>query len=426
MRDRVGPDTRRSPKARDRRIRTGRHRKELQVFGKGFHLFTMLGFRVSVAPSWFILAVLIVWTLAKGYFPQVIENVAPATAWWLAIAGALGLFASIIYHEFAHTLVARQFGMPIAGITLFLFGGIAQLRDEPPSPRAEFLVAVAGPVSSYLLAAVLYVIVLLIPSGEGTTSLLAVLGYLVTINLLLATFNLLPAFPLDGGRMLRAAVWGWTGSLRRATQISAMLGRILGGGLMLLGVLGIVSGDFIGGMWISLIGFFIIGAASASQMQVEFKLGLQSVAVRDIMNRKPVAVPVDATVSQLVDDYFYRYFHKAFPVVRDGEPVGCVRLEDVSQVPRDQWKSRQVGDILSDSAARQMVEPDTPVWDALNLMNEHQVSRLMVVSNGKLTGILTMRDLMQFMVIRKELAVDPGDGDAELAHVPPGAAQKQA
>lgn len=396
------------------------------MFGKGFHLFTMLGFRVSVAPSWFILALLIVWTLAEGYFPQVISNLDPATAWSLAVAGALGLFASIIYHEFAHTLVARQFGMPIAGITLFLFGGIAQLRDEPPGPRAEFLVAAAGPVSSYLLAAVLYALLLLFPQQAATAPVMAVLGYLVTINLLLATFNLLPAFPLDGGRMLRAAVWGWTGSLPRATQISATLGRILGGGLMLLGVLGIVSGDFIGGMWISLIGFFIIGAAGASQMQVEYKLGLQDVAVRDIMNRKPVAVPVEASVTQLVDDYFYRYFHKAFPVVRGGELVGCVRLEDVSKLPRERWQSSQVGDILTDDAARQMVEPDTPVWDALNLMNEHKVSRLMVVRNGKLAGILTMRDLMQFMVIRRELAADTDDDAGQVAHAPQGTAQKQA
>jgi Zn-dependent protease/CBS domain-containing protein len=378
------------------------------MFGKGFHLFTLLGFRVSIDPSWFLLAVLIVWSLARGYFPTVVEDLAPTTAVWLALLGALGLFASIIFHEFAHALVARRFDMPIAGITLFLFGGVAQLRGEPPSAKAEFLVAIAGPISSYLLAAVLYVLLLPFGAEDRLGPVAAVLAYLMTINVLLATFNLLPAFPLDGGRVLRAAVWGWTGSLRRATQVSAGLGRGLGAALMLLGVLNIVAGQFIGGMWIGLIGFFIIGAAGASEMQVEMKLGLEGVSVRDIMNPKVIAAPADITVAELVDGYFYRHFHKSFPVIWGDQLVGCVRLQDVGRVAREDWSETKVAEILTDENATHVVEPGAPVWEALGRMNEKNVSRLMVVERGELRGMLTMRDLMRFLSIRRELEGEAG------------------
>ena len=302
--------------------------------------------------------------------------------------------------------------MPIAGISLFLFGGVAQLRDEPPSAKAEFFVAIAGPISSYLLAAILYLLLLPFGAEDGLGPISAVLAYLVTINLVLATFNLLPAFPLDGGRVLRAAVWGWTGSLRRATRVSATLGRGLGAALMLLGVLNIVAGQFIGGMWIGLIGFFIVGAAGASEMQVEMKLGLEGVRVRDIMNPKVIAVPADITVAELVDSYFYRHFHKSFPVVRGDRLLGCVRLQDVRQVPREEWAETNVAEILTDENATHVIEPGAAVWEALGRMNEKNVSRLMVVERGGLRGMLTMRDLMQFLTVRRELEGEPGGRQA--------------
>jgi len=374
------------------------------MFGKEIPLFTLFGFKVSIDPSWFLLLVLIVWSLAKGYFPGVVENLAPETALWLAFAGALGLFASIVFHEFAHSLVARQFGMPIAGITLFLFGGIAKLRDEPPSAWAEFLVAIAGPLSSYFLAIVFYAMFLAAaPSDEATGPLAALFFYLALINFTLATFNLLPAFPLDGGRVLRAAVWGWTGSLSRATAVGAALGRGLGAALMVFGVMIFVTGGGAGGLWLSLIGFFIFSAARSTELQAELEQALKGLLVRDIMNRQIIAVPADLSVAELVEDHFYRHFHKCFPVVDAGRVVGSVQLQDVRHVPREDWGRTRVADILHADNARRLISAGATVVEAMSRMRAANVSRLVVVEHGELAGMLTMRDLTHFLAVRREL-----------------------
>ncbi|MCV2868855.1 site-2 protease family protein [Defluviimonas sp. WL0002] len=391
------------------------------MFGNDIRLFTLLGFRVSIAPSWFLLAILIVWSLAQAYFPSIIDNLSPATAIWMSVVGAIGLFASIVFHEFAHALVARRFDMPISGITLFLFGGVAHLRDEPPGPWAEFLVAIVGPISSYFLAGV-FALGLLPGTGGEIGPVEAVIGYLVTINLVLATFNLLPAFPLDGGRVLRAAIWGWTGSLRRATHISAICGRVLGGAVVLLGALNVVYGDLIGGMWLVLVGMFISAAAGASEAHTDLRIGLDKVQVRDVMNPVTITAPADLTVAELVEDYFYRHYHKAFPVVRGETLLGCVRLEDVGRVPRERWQETRIADILTDDNARHVIEPEKPVWNALNLMKDEGVSRLMVVDRGALVGMLTMRDLMQYVTVRRQL----GGGKWRKAPSPPARPSKNA
>ena len=374
------------------------------MFGRQLHLFTLLGFRVGVDLSWFLLAALIVWSLARGYFPAAIEDLPPETALWLAIAGAIGLFASIIFHEFSHALVARQFGMPVSGITLFLFGGVAHLHDEPPSARAEFFVAIAGPLASYALAGVSYAVSILFDPGEGSAPLAALFAYLAIVNFALATFNLLPAFPLDGGRVLRAAVWAWTGSLSQATRVGAAFGRGLGAALIVLGIVSTVAGDFVGGLWIALIGFFVYSAAGGSEMQLEWKRALGGLRVRDVMNTQIITVPADASVSELVDRYFYRYFHKAFPVVEGEMLLGCVCLQDLRHIPREDWDTARVADILTRTEADYAVAPNTLVWEALNRMKELNISRLMVVEHGRLRGMLTMRDLMQFIAVRRELA----------------------
>ncbi|GAB4522448.1 MAG: site-2 protease family protein [Roseibium sp.] len=374
------------------------------MFGKEIPLFTLFGFRVSIDPSWFLLLVLIVWSLAKGYFPEVIETIAPEMALWLAVAGAFGLFASIVFHEFAHSLVARQFGMPITGITLFLFGGIAKLRDEPPSARAEFLVAIAGPLSSFFLTIVFYLLYAAVRPGEDAmTPLAALFRYLATINFALATFNLLPAFPLDGGRVLRAAVWGWTGSLSRATEVGAALGRGLGAAMMVFGVMTFVTGGFAGGLWFSLIGFFIFSAARSTELQAELEQALKGVLVRDIMNRRVIPVPADLSVAELVEDYFYRQFHKCFPVVRAGRVIGSVQLQDVRDVPREEWGRTRVAEILKADNTRRLISAGATVVEAMSRMRAANVSRLIVVEHGELAGMLTMRDLTHFLAVRREL-----------------------
>jgi Zn-dependent protease len=373
--------------------------------GARFHLFTLLGFRVGLDPSWFVLALLIVWSLATGYFPQAVPGIDRATAWWLGIGGALGLFASIVFHEFAHAMVARQFDLPITGITLFIFGGVAELHDEPASPKAEFLVAIVGPISSFVLAGVFHLTGVALEVAGAGPPLLALLGYLVLLNIVLAVFNLLPAFPLDGGRVLRAAMWWWTGSLRRATRIGASFGRVLGIALIGLGVLSVLAGNVIGGLWQGLIGFFILGAASAAQRQMELTLGLSDVPVRRLMTRDPVTVPAGATLSDVVDQYFYRTFHAAFPVVRDEAVIGCVRLSDVERVPREEWARTRVTEVLSPDAI-ETVRPETPVLEALRLMRSGGEVPLMVIDDGGLQGVLALHDVMNFLGVRRALEGD--------------------
>ena len=379
---------------------------------KRFELFTLMGFRVSLDLTWIILAVLVTWSLATGFFPRAVAGLAPATAWWLGAAGALGLFVSIILHEFAHSIVARRFDIPIRGITLFIFGGVAEMEDEPPGARGEFFMAIAGPIMSYLLAALFYILAALAPGVLAP----ALFGYLALINLILATFNLIPAFPLDGGRIFRAVFWGWTGDYARATRVAATIGRSFGTFLILLGVLNLVSGASVAGIWQALIGFFVISAAGSSEMQMRFRIGLEGRTVGQIMVRDPVSIPADTPLEEAIEEHFYRHHHTAFPVVRDGRLVGCVRIEDVGRVPRAERGHKTVADILPAAPTVATVRPEMPAMAALKLMRERNASRLLVAEGGRLTGVLTLRDILAYLAIRRELggaATDP-----EPAHRP--------
>lgn len=373
------------------------------MFGKKIGLFSILGFRVSLDFTWFFLAILMVWSLSSGYFPAVIEGLRLDTALILGIVGALGLFFSIIFHEFSHAIVARRFDIPITGITLFIFGGVAELEKEPPSAKSEFLMAIAGPIASYLLAIAFYAVAGLLPTATTETPLAAVFSYLALINSVLATFNLLPAFPLDGGRVLRAAIWGWTGNLQRATSLAAGTGRVLGTVLMLLGVFSIISGNFVAGMWQALIGLFIIGAARSAEVQMVMKTYLDDVPVRRLMVGKPVTIPAHLPVEEIIENYIYRFGHKVFPVVRGDVLLGCVRLDDIGKLPVEDRSRLTAFDILSRDGLDRSISPDSSVMDALEVMRKHNTSRLVVTRNGALAGILTMRDIMNYVAVRREI-----------------------
>ncbi|MCK5276199.1 MAG: site-2 protease family protein, partial [Alphaproteobacteria bacterium] len=217
------------------------------MFGRGIPLFRILGFQVKLDASWLILAVLVTWSLAAGYFPARYEGLSGPTYLWMGVAGALGLFASIVFHELSHSLVARRYGMQIRGITLFIFGGVAEMEDEPPTAKAEFLMAIAGPIASAVLSVSFNILGDFGVRMGMAAPVPAVLGYLSFINMLLAAFNLVPAFPLDGGRMLRAVLWGWKGDLRWATRIAANAGASFGFALIAFGLFNIITGNLIGG-----------------------------------------------------------------------------------------------------------------------------------------------------------------------------------
>ena len=373
------------------------------MFGHRMKLFKLLGFEVRIDASWIVIAVLVTWSLAKGAFPAWYPNLAPATYWIMGVVGALGLFVSIVAHEFCHSLVARKFGMPMKGITLFIFGGVAEMGDEPPTARAEFMMAIVGPLSSLAIGGCCYLIYHLGLQSHWPTPVNAVTYYLFYINLILAAFNLLPAFPLDGGRVLRSILWGAKGNLRWATRVSSAIGAAFGLGLIFLGVLRFISGDIIGGVWMFLIGMFLRNAAQTSYQQLLVRKALEGEPVRRFMNANPVTVPDSLTVAQLVEDYIYKYHYKMFPVMAGEKLAGCITTRQVKEIPREAWDRETIREAASPCSPENTISPGTDAIKALAMMNQSGVSRLLVVENGRLVGLVTLKDLLDFFSLKVEL-----------------------
>lgn len=365
-------------------------------------LFRLFGFAVRVDASWLLLALFITWSLATGYFPTTLAGQPPATYWWMGLWGALGLFVSIIVHEFSHSLVARRLGLPITGITLFVFGGVAEMEDEPPSARAEFLMAVAGPAASLALGGAIYLSAGVVAGPDaGVTA--AVLSYLGLINVVLAVFNLVPAFPLDGGRMLRAALWHWMGDLRRATRIAADIGRLFGFWLIAAGILSALAGNLLGGVWWFLIGLFVIQSAGASYQQVLLRQVLGGQPVARFMTSVPVAVPASITLEELAAQYLFRLYFKFYPVVEKDRPVGCVHTDQLKTVPREEWARRSVRDVMQPLTEENTIGADADAMQALARMTRGGKSRLVVLDAGRLVGLIALKDLLKFFQLKVDL-----------------------
>lgn len=394
---RSGQQTRLEP----RRRCTGE--PEADIFTHRVRLISLFGFNVWIDASWLLLGALITWTLAKSVFPGLAPALAPATYWVMAVAATAGLLISIVLHELAHSLVARRYGMPIRGITLFIFGGVAEMDSEPPSPKSELLMAAAGPAASLLLAAAFFLCVAIARAWSGPDALQWSLWYLGYINGLLALFNLVPAFPLDGGRILRAILWMWRGDLAGATRVAAGAGNLFGIALIVFGVLGVITGDFIGGMWRFLIGMFLRGAAAASYQDAIARTALGGVPVSRIMKQEPIAVPPDISVAEFIEEFVYRRHHRSFPVTRQGLLEGCVGTEQAAKVDRSAWARTSVREIMRPCSDAELVHSDTPALEALVQMRRHGLSRLWVVEDGRLIGVLSLRDMMELLSAKLEL-----------------------
>jgi len=372
------------------------------MFAHRIKLFTVFDIDIKVDASWLLLAVLVAWTLASGVFPQLVPDLTPAAYWRMAILGAAGLFASIIFHEMAHALVARRYGIAIRGITLFIFGGVAEMEAEPKSPRGELLMALAGPAASLLLAAVLEALTTL-AGDKASPAVTGVLWYLALINGLLGLFNLLPAFPLDGGRVLRAALWAWRGDMLWASRIAAAAGDFFGILLIVLGVVDILRGDFVGGMWRFLIGMFLRGAATASYGQTLAQRAFDGTTVAALMTADPIGVPPEISIAEFIESYVYRYHHRVFPVTRHGALLGQVGTRQAATVDRALWPKTTVAEIMLPVAADDVVAPELDALAALSRMQRTGRGRFFVVEDGALRGVLTLRDLLEVLSTRLEL-----------------------
>jgi Zn-dependent protease/predicted transcriptional regulator len=373
------------------------------MFERRVTLFKLFGFEVRIDISWLILAVLIVWSLAKGFFPYYYPNLPSGIYWWMGAFGALGLFASIILHELSHALVAQRYGLPMRGITLFIFGGIAEMDDEPPTPRAEFLMALAGPVASVAISLLFLGSFTVGKQGIWPLPLNGVFYYLAWINALLAGFNLLPAFPLDGGRVLRSILWSSRDNFHWATRISSQIGAGFGTALIVLGLFSVITGNLIGGVWWFLIGMFLRNASTTSYRQMVIRQGLAGEQARALMSPQVVTVPPSVPVDRLVEDFFYKYSFTMFPVVQDEKLVGCVNTQTVKQYPRDEWSRHTVGEIVRECDAETTIRPDTNVSTILATMNRTRQNRLMVVEGDHLLGVVTIKAMLNHLALKWDL-----------------------
>ena len=387
-----------------------------------WRLFRLMGIPVSVDISWLLILVLLTLSFAEGfpailheYFPGYRSNLTQGDYWIMGLVTALAFFTCIVLHEFGHALVARSRGMPIKGITLFLFGGVSELGEEPSSAGTEFVMAVAGPLVSAVLAAAFCVVAVIGYQGGWPHPVVIVLGYLATINVIVLIFNMVPAFPLDGGRVLRSILWGATGNVRQATRWASYAGQFFAWVLIAWGVLQFFSHNWIGGMWMVLIGWFLNGAARSGYQQVLIRQALQGEPVRRFMNPEPIVVPPSLDLLHWVDDFVYRYHHHAFPVAVNGRLEGMVTTQTLSQFLRDEWAEHTVGEMMVNDLRAVSIAADTDALEALSKMQRTGSSRLLVTEGDRLLGIVSLKDLLRFLDLKLELegaaasSVDPNN-----------------
>jgi Zn-dependent protease/CBS domain-containing protein len=382
-----------------------------QVPLRGFHLFTLYGFEVKLDLSWLLLALLISWSLGAGWFPMRYPDLSVHADAWMGISVAVGVFFSIVFHEFSHSMVARHYGLPIRGITLFIFGGVAEMESEPPDPKTEFLMAIAGPISSFLLAAVLWLCASVAQGSALPDTIVGVLSTLAIVNFTVAVFNLAPAFPLDGGRVLRAALWHWRRDLREATFISSRIGRGFGLALMILGVIAFVGGNLIGGMWWFLIGIFVRGAAGSSYQQLVLKDTVEGQPVSRFMRSDPVTAAPSLSIADWVADYVYRHHYKMYPVLDGSRLLGCITIDALRGVGRDAWGSTTVADVMEQRSESNTVDAGTDTMALLTrMLQPGGRSRYMVVENDRLVGIIALKDLTELLSLKLQIEAPGKDG----------------
>ncbi|MEU6808037.1 site-2 protease family protein [Streptomyces sp. NPDC046831] len=358
-----------------------------------FVLGRIAGVRVGVHWSVLFIFGIIAFGLARGRLPQTYPGRAWAVYWAAGVCTAVVFFASLLAHELAHAVVARRNGVEVDDIVLWLLGGAARLKSEASSPGRELRIAGVGPLVSLLLGGLFTLATWLLELASVSVIVREMAAWLAGINVLLAVFNALPAAPLDGGRLLRAFLWWRTGDRLRATAGATAAGRVLGWLLVVVGLVAFVRTNSFGGLWLALIGWFLITAATAEGRQAQLRSALAGVPVRDAMTPGPLTVPADTTVAGFLTDVRYRYRHSAFPVTEDGATVGLVTLDSARKVPEAGARSTTVADVMVPLSRTTVVEPDSPLADLLPRMEPGAEHRVLVVDHGRLVGIVSLSDV---------------------------------
>ena len=360
----------------------------------------ILGIPVGLDYSWFLIFALFTWSLAESYYPAEFKNWPPLLYWFIGALTAIMLFVSVLLHELGHSVMALRYKMPVRSITLFIFGGVAQIGAEPPSAVAEFLIAIAGPAVSFALAVFFYAVQ---PAVTGIQPLLGLAKYLAYINLALVVFNLIPGFPLDGSRVFRAILWAVTKNMRRATLIAANVGRFFGFLFIFVGVLQVFSGNIGGGLWTAFIGWFLDNAASAQVHQVVFQGLLAGHKVSQAMSSHCATAPGDLTLQQLVDEHVLVGSHRCFLITRGQDAVGPMPLHRIKEVPRREWATTSASDVMLPLDQLKRTDPDTELWTALQQMDRDGVNQLPVTRDNQVIGMLSREDVITFLRTLQEL-----------------------
>ncbi len=360
------------------------------------------GIDIGVHYTWIFIFVLITWSLAQGYFPQAYKGWDTATYWITGIIAAILLFVSVLIHELSHSFMARSKGMTVSSITLFLFGGVSNLEDEPKKPGEEFAMAIVGPLSSFVLAGIFWGLAAVVQNQQSPLS--AILIYMALINAILAVFNLLPGFPLDGGRVLRSILWASTRSLNKATNIAATVGRLFGWILIAFGIFQLFAGNFFGGIWIAFIGWFLSSAAESSRREITIRDRLTNIKVRELVNTNSMSISPDVTVAELVSSIFRGHYSRAVPVCQGAQVLGIVTVTDIKDLPQDKWVETHVKDIMTRQPLYE-VSLDDDLNTALRVITQHDINQVLVLQDGKCAGLLSRADILRHLQLSQELGI---------------------
>jgi Zn-dependent protease/CBS domain-containing protein len=369
-----------------------------------FRIFRIAGIDINIHISWLIILVFLTFSLATGWFPIMYPGASAVTYYLLGLIASILLFVSVLLHELAHSFVARSRGLHVRNIVLFIFGGVSNIEQEPQTPGVEFSMAFVGPLVSLLIGAVCYGLLLLV---RGTHSLIVpILTYLALMNVILGIFNLLPGFPLDGGRVLRSIIWKATGNFQTATNITTFVGQVFAYLIILWGIFLFFAGNAFNGLIIIFTGWFLLTSAQSARSQSALDTAFSGVTVNQIMNTNVMTVPANISLQKLVDEYFLpRGLRSAF-VMQGDQLAGLITLSDVRHVPRDQWPQTPVGFAMIPLERLHTITPQQNVKDVLPLMTGQDVNQLAVVQDGQLVGVLTREGILRSLEIRRNLGID--------------------
>lgn len=372
-----------------------------------FEIGKIKGISIEINISWVIIFALMAYSLSTGYLPSQIEGISSTTAWVVGSLMAVLFFASVLLHEIAHSLVALREGIDVKKITLFIFGGLAQIEQDVDEPGKEFRIAIAGPATSVVLGGLFYLLGFLSAQGDGNPLISVPLGYLSMINFILALFNLVPAFPLDGGRVLRAILWKSMKNRQKATRIASMAGSFFGYFLIFNGVFLAFGGNLLNGLWMLFIGWFITQAAQTSYEQVLMNDMFRRICVREFMSKDVVVAEYFTDVKTLVEEYFYKYKYTLFPVRRIQEIMGIVSLDQVRRLDRTLWDETTTGSIALPLTEDLVVSPGDCVSKAMEKVFKNGIGRVLVLDEGQLVGIVSRTDILNYIRIHAQLGGVP-------------------